>query len=681
MWIRLRYDPRMQLKSLSLITSFFIAIAAMDANAQVLITEVQPNPSGSDNAEWVELHNVGAAPVDISLWTISDSGATARLYAFPQGSVVAPDQVIIVTRQATAWIALALASTFPVVVPDYELAAGADDPLIPNLTGAGGNELALAQAGDAVYLRDSVGMYMDGMEYGPTDRADIPGLPQTMVGGEGTSFVRVAQAGSSLVDFTNANTPTAGTGYEPAANNPPAISNTVSVPRHVRAGDAITVSTLAVDTDPVTTTLHTAVSTSSTGPASAAYVGVPMTATANPGEVSATFTAAATAVTFHDDYVRYYVEASDGTTTVTNPLNATPVAANTAYFQRNVMPLGPSPLSDVRAQNTAQIPLWRNHSATIEGVALTRAVAFVANRTNFFVQSGNDAIRVFATPVIAENVQAGDIVRVVGMIDVFNGHRQIGEPELAVTILSSGNPVPESVHTIADIMANGEVLESQLVIIPNVTLVGAPANWPSNGNATLDDGTGTITVRVTSVVDLAGTPAPQGAFDMRGILGQFDASGIGGYQMLPRDQNDVLMGTPIPDAGVLEDSGSVDTGPGPGDPDASEDSGTVDPDAGEVEEDSGMIGMDVGGDSDSGESNPDATADSGVAPSDATVPPADAGVIATDATVRPDASTGGNGREEEEGCGCSTTQAPVSGAASLLAFVFVAGLLITRRKS
>lgn len=676
----------MRLKSISLIPTFLIAIAALEANAQVLITEVQPNPTGSDNAEWIELHNTGAAAVDISLWTIADSGANARFYQFPQGSVLAADQVVIVTRQATAWIALALASTYPVLAPDFELAFQVDDPLITNLVAVSGTQdLALAQAGDAVFLRDSVGMLIDSMEYGPTDRPEVPGAPQTTIGAEGTSFVRVANTGSSLVDFTNsavgANTP--GTGFVPAANNPPAISNTVSVPRHVRVGDNITVTTLAVDTDPVTATLHQAVATSSTGPATAQYGSAPMGPTGNPGEFAVTFVPGAVPVTFHDSYVRYYVEASDGTTSVTNPSNATDAAANTAYFQRNVMPAAASALSEVRAQNAAEIPLWRNHSATIEAVALTRGVAFVNNRTNFFVQQGSDAIRVFATPLITETVQPGDLVRVVGMIDVFNGQRQIGEPELDVTIISSGNPIPESVHTIADILANGEALESQLVIIPNVTLVGQPANWPANGNATLDDGTGTVTVRVTSIVDLAGTAAPQGAFDMRGILGQFDASGIGGYQILPRDTNDVLMGTPIPDAGVSSDAtiGQDTLAPPPDSGTTEEDSGTTDPDAGETEEDSGLIETDAGGGDDSGTTEMDAgRADSGSTGGDSgVITPPDSGVPTVDAGVRPDAGGTSGGREEDEGCGCSTTETQTQDYASLFALVFVAGLLVTRR--
>src|SRR5206468_3358722 len=82
----------------------------------------------------------------------------------------------------------------------------------------------------------------------------------------------------------------------------------------------------------------------------------------------------------------------------------------------------------------------------VEGVALTRKVAFVANKTNFFIQSRSsaDAIRVFANTLVMPDVNPGDIVRVTGVIGEFNGLRQIGDPDLLVEVIGSNGQVTAS---------------------------------------------------------------------------------------------------------------------------------------------------------------------------------------------------------------------------------------------
>ena len=53
-------------------------LVAAPAQAQVLITEVQPNPAGSgtDSGEWVEIHNTGTGVVSIEGWILNDFGPT-----------------------------------------------------------------------------------------------------------------------------------------------------------------------------------------------------------------------------------------------------------------------------------------------------------------------------------------------------------------------------------------------------------------------------------------------------------------------------------------------------------------------------------------------------------------------------------------------------------------------------
>ncbi|CAN0580280.1 unnamed protein product, partial [Laminaria digitata] len=113
---------------------FAALLLSVPAQAQVLITEVQPNPNGSDDAEWVEIHNTGTSAVVIDGWILNDFGpATPRQYAFGTGTTLAAGQVIIVARQATAYIAMAATDGLAVATPHYELASGADEVAVPNL--------------------------------------------------------------------------------------------------------------------------------------------------------------------------------------------------------------------------------------------------------------------------------------------------------------------------------------------------------------------------------------------------------------------------------------------------------------------------------------------------------------------------------------------------------------------
>jgi hypothetical protein len=66
---------------------------AVDANAALLrINELLPNPEGSDDTEWIELHNTGASPVSLLGLSLGDS---AKTYALPDESISALGFVVV----------------------------------------------------------------------------------------------------------------------------------------------------------------------------------------------------------------------------------------------------------------------------------------------------------------------------------------------------------------------------------------------------------------------------------------------------------------------------------------------------------------------------------------------------------------------------------------------------------
>jgi lamin tail-like protein/uncharacterized protein DUF5689 len=647
------------------LTLFALASAVPSgAAAQVLITEVQPDPtSPNDDGEWVEIQNIGTTSVSIAGWTLSDfTGSTdpnaesTTRWTFPGSTGLSPGQTIVVAKYASH---NGYADNTPAALyarpPTFELAGtGHDDPNVPNLVAMGGTSLMTlsnASSGDAVVLRDAMGTLVSGVEWGTLDRS-VPGTPLTSAPGAGQSVRRVANTGSSSADFAIAMTPDPFTGFTGGSMSmPPLITNTTQTPRHLAYGDVMTVSSSVSDADGVASVqLQIAAATASTGAASGGYTPVSMAHGAG-ATYSATLAAslAMTApATFHEQYLRYYVFATDTTNSKsTDPNGASSIAANTAYTWRNIMPTTASPISEAREELGASLR-WLNHSARVEGIALTRRTAFVANRTNFYImsQSSSDAIRVFSTAIVPQDVMPGDIVRVTGLIDQFNGLREITDPGLTVEVIGNGTPPDPTVHTIADLLANGEALESQLVRIMNVSFVNATASWPMNGNVDIGDGTGMLTVRITSIQDLSGAAAPTGTFDITGILGQFSATNTGGYQLYPRSLSDVGNGTQSGDAGM-----------GAGDGGAGDDAGFA--------FDAGASSDAASSGTDGAASGPDATSGGG-----------------RDASGSSDGSRvdGGSGSSSKNsgGCSCSASAERRTGTTSIL-IALLAGLALIRR--
>lgn len=547
------------------------------AFAQVMITEVQPNPNGADEAEWIEIHNTGGTAVSIAGWRLNDFGTlTPTIYAFPAGATIAAGQVIIVARQGTAYTLMANSDLFAVTVPDYEIPLGTDDPSIPNLDIAvsGAAPLGLANGGDGVVLADTVGNPVSTAEYG-SGTVEVPGNPAGAPA-SGQSIGRVAATGSSDVDFVVLAVPTPGVGYTPGTPTPPTISATTRSPAVLVSAGALSLSASMVDAQGIAQgTFYFANATSNAGAASGGYIAASPSSSGN--VYSAAIPTPATAPTsFNQQYIRYFASATDtGGFTARQPMNATTDANNVSYYWENVLPpTGTTPLATARAQGVDEIPTWRGHSVRVEGVVLTSAEAFITGRTNFFIadRTSLDAIRIFDDVVIPQALQPGDLVQLTGKIDVYRGVRQIGRdertnqpepttPDLAVTVIGSGM-VPVRQLSIAQLLANGETYESQLVEVAGTQIMDGTTAWVNETNVLVGDGTGTIVLRVTEATNLPGQTAPSSAFTLRGIFTQFAPNGTGGYQIQPRGIADIVGGPPARDGGVIDSGPGRDGGPG-----------------------------------------------------------------------------------------------------------------------
>lgn len=73
----------------------------LDLAGQILISEILPNPVGSDSAEFIELYNPADTAVDLSDYKIDDEDGGSRPYVFPEGTIIEPRSFLLLERNKT----------------------------------------------------------------------------------------------------------------------------------------------------------------------------------------------------------------------------------------------------------------------------------------------------------------------------------------------------------------------------------------------------------------------------------------------------------------------------------------------------------------------------------------------------------------------------------------------------
>lgn len=134
------------------------------------------------------------------------------------------------------------------------------------------------------------------------------------------------------------------------------------------------------------------------------------------------------------------------------------------------------------------------------------------------------------------SVDRGDSIEVTGVLYDYNGLLEIS-PTNSFTVLAAPSvAIPALAITIPDM---GESYEGQLVKIVDVTISGS-GNFAANTNYDFTDGTNTGELRISSNSNLVGQAIPSGPVEITGLHGEFS----GTYQLLPRDQNDIIAYVP-----------------------------------------------------------------------------------------------------------------------------------------
>ncbi|MEQ9263058.1 MAG: T9SS type A sorting domain-containing protein [Owenweeksia sp.] len=175
----------------------------------------------------------------------------------------------------------------------------------------------------------------------------------------------------------------------------------------------------------------------------------------------------------------------------------------------------------------------------LEGIVSISNLGF--NRFDFYLtaRTNNAGIKVFKSNLsgFTYNPIVGDEIRVVGIIDQFNGQIEI-IPD-SISVISSGNTLTPFVQT-----ALGETTEGRLIRLNGVEMVDT-TGWPTANFGNFDivlPTNDTVILRIDSDIIANWGSAPVGKFDVIGIGGQYDPSSpyTDEYQILPRGGDDII---------------------------------------------------------------------------------------------------------------------------------------------
>ncbi len=155
-----------------------------------------------------------------------------------------------------------------------------------------------------------------------------------------------------------------------------------------------------------------------------------------------------------------------------------------------------------------------------------------------YLQDGTAGIAAYGYNELA-NVKRGDSIVITGDISDYNNLLEIS-PVTTVTVVSSGHPLPAPVVLTPAQLSDD--YEAQLVKIENAVFADAGATFSAKTNYTFTAGGQQGEIRINDAASpLVGKVIPSGNVIIVGPLAQYRDT----YQILPRDENDLIPGSSI----------------------------------------------------------------------------------------------------------------------------------------
>ncbi|MBU3927644.1 MAG: hypothetical protein KKB74_07540 [Bacteroidetes bacterium] len=174
---------------------------------------------------------------------------------------------------------------------------------------------------------------------------------------------------------------------------------------------------------------------------------------------------------------------------------------------------------------------------TVKGIATNGAELGIIR----YFQDETAGIAAYGSAVSVAN--RGDSISVTGTLKIYNQLLEI-DPITNVTVLSTGNPVPEPiVLTPAQI---SEPYEGQLVMVHDVHFNDAGQTFTGNKKYTFTSNGEIGYIYIKNGQDFVGTIIPSAPVSLTALCSQFDYTNPNqGYQLLPRDLNDIFIPSSI----------------------------------------------------------------------------------------------------------------------------------------
>lgn len=141
------------------------------------------------------------------------------------------------------------------------------------------------------------------------------------------------------------------------------------------------------------------------------------------------------------------------------------------------------------------------------------------------------------------SVKRGDSIEVTGVLKNYNYLLEL-DPVNSFTVLAEDRPLPAPQVITPNQMS--ESYEAEIVRINNALFSNAGNTFAGNTNYTITAGGESTQIRINNSSPLVGQIIPSGEVDLVGICSQFSyTSSTSGYQLLLRDEEDILSGSSI----------------------------------------------------------------------------------------------------------------------------------------
>ncbi len=185
------------LRYLSSIVIGFVALSLHSpACGEIIITELMYNPQGTDldttvtpniYREWAEIYNTGTAAVNIGGWQFGDAADNQWASAFPAGTILQPQQALVITGNAAAF--------------DLEWGTGINRIQVssfPSLANSPSTNV------ERPTIRNNFGQIVDAVQYNENFNAAVNPWPK-INGSDGHSIMLVPQGLTAAANDLGAN--------------------------------------------------------------------------------------------------------------------------------------------------------------------------------------------------------------------------------------------------------------------------------------------------------------------------------------------------------------------------------------------------------------------------------------------------------------------------------------------